>query len=98
MVLVAVLTVRRSQLDTFRTYERHAARVMAMHGGFVERTVVVDDGTGDNFREIHVVTFPDAAHWAAYRVDPSLTARAAERERAVVSTEVLAGVDGPTYP
>jgi uncharacterized protein (DUF1330 family) len=97
VTLVAILTVRRAALDRFRAYERAAARIMAAHGGAIERTVVVDDGAGDALREVHVVTFPSAAAWDAYRADPALAALAAERATAVIATEVLTGADGPDY-
>jgi hypothetical protein len=98
MTIVAVLTVRRRALDDFRVFERHAARVMAAHGGRIERAVVApvaDDP--DLVREIHVVTFPDAGAFQAYRDDPRLTEHAHLREAAVVSTEVFVGEDGPDY-
>jgi hypothetical protein len=97
MLVVAILSIRRAELDTFRAFEHHAARVMAPPGGRIERTVVVDDGQGELLREIHVVAFPDAAAWAAYRADPALLARSADRGRAVVASEILIGSEGPTY-
>lgn len=98
MTLVSVLTVRRDAIAAFRAFERHAAAVMADHGGRIERAVVVDpDPASPTLREVHVVTFPDAAALAAYRADPRLAARAHLRDAAVTATEVLAGVDGPDY-
>jgi hypothetical protein len=98
MTLVAILTVRRAQVEGFRTFERHAAAVMAAHGGRIERTVVVPvDDAPELLREIHVVTFPDARAFRAYRDDPRLTEHAALREAAVVSTEVFVGEEGPDY-
>jgi uncharacterized protein (DUF1330 family) len=98
MTIVAILIVRRPALEDFRAFERHAAGVMAAHGGRIERAVVTPvAGAPDLVREIHVVTFPDAAAFQAYREDPRLTARAHLREAAVVSTEVFVGQDGPDY-
>ena len=96
-VLVATMTVRRAELEAFRAFERIAARVMARHGGAIERTVVAPGTDDATLREVHVVTFPDDAALAAYRADPELGAARALRERSVVSTELLAGEDGPTY-
>lgn len=96
-VLVAIMTVRRSELEAFRAFETIAARVMARHRGAIERTVVapgIDDAT---LREVHVVTFPDDASLAAYRADAALAAARDLRDRSVVSTELLLGEDGPTY-
>ena len=99
MTIVAILTVRRSGLEQFRVFERHAAGVMAAHGGRIERTVVVPlPETPDLLKEIHVVTFPGAGAFQAYRDDPRLAELAHLREAAVVSTEVFVGEDGPDYP
>jgi len=96
VTLVAILTVRKSVVDTFRTFEKRAAAVMAAHGGRIERTVVVNgDGAADLFKEIHVVTFPSAAAFAAYRGDERLRELARLRAAAVVHTEVLVGEDRP---
>lgn len=98
MTLVAILTVRRAALDTFRAFEAQAAAIMATHDGRIERTVVVDtDPTGAVLKEIHVVTFPSAAAFAAYRSDPRLAALASQRDAAVVHADVLVGEDGPRY-
>jgi uncharacterized protein (DUF1330 family) len=94
MVIVAILTIRPGALDAFRAFEARAARVMARHGGAIERAVFVD---GDPAREIHVVRFASAEGFAAYRADPELTAMAAAREAAIAATEVLVGDDGPDY-
>jgi hypothetical protein len=98
MTLVAILIVRRRALEQFRAFERHAAALMAAHGGRIERTVVTPVADApDLLREIHVVTFPDASAFQAYRDDARLGERAHLREAAVVSTEVFIGEDGPDY-
>ena len=98
MTLVVILTVRRQALEAFRRFEHHAAQTMADHGGRIERTVVVDTPeTPGLLKEVHVVTFPDAAALRAYRSDDRLVALGHLREASVVHTEVLAGEDGPSY-
>lgn len=98
LVIVATLTVRVLALAEFREFERQAARVMARYGGVIERTVFAAvEGSPDLAREIHVVTFPNQAAFERYRSDPELAAFAPARERAVVETEVVQGVDGPDY-
>lgn len=95
---MAILTVRKAALAQFRAFERHAAAVMASHGGRIERTVVITaDAGADVIKEIHLVTFPDAAAFQAYRADERLGKMAALREESVVHTEVLAGEEGPDY-
>jgi GNAT superfamily N-acetyltransferase len=98
VTLVAILTVRRDALDEFRAFERHAAAVMQVHGGRIERTVVVAPEPASSLvKEVHVVTFPDGAAFRAYRNDPRLAELAHLREASVVATQVLVGEDGPEY-
>jgi uncharacterized protein (DUF1330 family) len=100
VLVVAVLTVRRTRAEALRRFETAAAKIMARHGGAIERTVVIDASPGDDaetFRELHLVRFPDEAALRAYRADPELAALAALREAAIVATEIWTGTDGPTY-
>ena len=98
VLVVALLTVRRERADEFRRFEAAASRIMARHGGAIERTVVLDAAPADEtFRELHLVRFPDEAALRAYRTDPELTALAALRESAISATEIWTGIDGPTY-
>jgi len=98
VTLVAILTVRKAAIDTFRTFEKRAAAVMTAHGGRIERTIVVSgDGAAELFKEIHVVTFPSEKAFAAYRGDERLRELARLRAQAVVHTELLIGEDGPRY-
>lgn len=98
MTVVAILTVRREALEQFRAFERGAAVVMEAHGGRIERTVVVTpDRVPGLVTEIHVVTFPDAAAFQAYRDDARLGALAALRAASVVGTDLYVGEDGPDY-
>jgi len=98
MTLVAILTVRTEAKEKFRAFEMHAAAVMKRHGGRIERTIVVaSDGSPGVFREIHVVTFPNAEAFAAYRRDQRLDEMASLREESVVNTEIFIGEDGSTY-
>lgn len=96
MLLVAILTVPRAQLDAFRAYEHAAAKIMARHHGAIERALVVDTG-GDTLRELHIVRFATDDDFARYRADPELLALADVRARCVLSTEILPASDGPTY-
>jgi antibiotic biosynthesis monooxygenase (ABM) superfamily enzyme len=98
IVLVVTLTVRTESVEDFRAFERAAAKIMADHGGRIERTIVVpatDDG--DPWREVHVVRFPNDDSLAAYRLDDRLLALAEQRERAIIQTTILTGADGPDY-
>lgn len=48
-------------------------------------------------RELHVVSFPDAEAYEAYRRDSEIVALAAERERCVRSTQIWRADEGPPY-
>ena len=98
VTLVAIMTVRREAIEKFRAFERHAAAAMRKHGGRIERTVLapVEDAP-ELVKEIHVVTFPSASAFAAYRGDEELRKHAPLRDASVVRTELLAGEDGPDY-
>ncbi len=99
MTLVVTLTVRAEALEAFRSFEAGAARVMAKHGGAIERTIVVPPAQpGAPTREVHVVTFPDERALRAYQADPELDALRPLREASVLATEILVGEDGPDYP
>lgn len=97
MTLVVILTVRPGALASFRAFETAAARVLARHGGAIERAVFVPPRDGELAREIHVVRIPDAAALAAYRADPELSALAELREASIADTTLLVGEDGPDY-
>jgi uncharacterized protein (DUF1330 family) len=98
MTLVAILTMRRQAEALFRDYETAAAAIMARHGGAIERVVSVSAPADDStFVEIHLVTFPDAAAFEAYRNDPDLAALGEQRSRAIVATELFNGDDHPPY-
>ena len=96
MTVVALLTVRLEQLAAFHAYERAAAAIMARHGAAIDRVIVLAPD-GEHHREIHIVSVPSPAAWDAYRADPTLVARSADRAAAIVSTEVWIGADAPPY-
>ncbi len=97
MLLVALLTVRRAALAEFRRYEHAAATIMARHGGAIERAVVLDAGDPASLRELHLVRFPDADAFAAYRADAALGDLRELREASVLATELWPAEDGPRY-
>jgi uncharacterized protein (DUF1330 family) len=97
-VLVAILGVRPAALEQFRAYERQAATIMRKYGGAIARTVAVNQAATDTLmREVHVVTFPSAEAFAAYREDPELAQAAPLRQAAIEETQILIGTDGPAY-
>jgi uncharacterized protein (DUF1330 family) len=101
MIRVATLTVRPGMAEAFRAYEHAAARIMAKHGGAIERVIVERPQSGvvadHPLREVHIVTFPSDEAFAAYRADPELVALAAQRDACIADTQILVGSDGPRY-
>jgi uncharacterized protein (DUF1330 family) len=97
-VLVAILGVRRAALAQFHAYETRAAAIMRRYGGAIARTVAIAPGPDAALiKEVHVVTFPSADAFAAYRQDAELAEAAPLRDAAIASTEILIGSDGPRY-
>lgn len=96
MRIVAVIEVQRAQLESFRTFEALAVERMAVHGARLDDVVVVDDAQGV-VTEIHLLHFPSAAAWAAYRDDAVLAAARPQRDQCVLRQQVWVGEAGPRY-
>jgi uncharacterized protein (DUF1330 family) len=97
LALLVILMVSRARLDDFRAFERHAARIMRRYGGAIERTLVFPLDDMEQLKEVHVVSFPSAQAFDDYRADSELARLAPMRERAIVSTEIWTGRNGPEY-
>jgi uncharacterized protein (DUF1330 family) len=98
LVLVVTLEVRRRAAAEFHRYETEAAAIMRTYGGRIERVIELDsEPDAENFREIHVVTFPDAESLDSYRLDPRLTVLAPLRKGAIAHTQIARGRDGSLY-
>jgi uncharacterized protein (DUF1330 family) len=98
MILIATLTVHPDRIESFRDYERKAARIMERHGARIEKVIALDPDPEDAFyRETHVVSFPDEAALAAYRNDAEFKSLAAEREICILATAIRCGMNGPEY-
>jgi hypothetical protein len=92
VILVVILTVRRAELAAFHAFEELAAGVMTRYGGTMQRRIAVDaDASAEVVKEVHVVSFPDADAFAAYRADGELQHAAHLRRASVVATEILVG-------
>ena len=71
---------------------------MRAHAGRIERTVVLAAPPDSAIvEEIHLVRFPSAAAFDAYRADPELSSLQHLRDAAVIDTDVAIGEDGPDY-
>lgn len=95
---VVSLWIRSGAVAEFEAYERRAARIMRKYGGSIEKVIRTgqEDSPETPF-EIHLVSFPGQETFAAYRADLELLSLAADRESAILKTEVISGVGGPAY-
>ena len=98
-VLVS-LWVREGQESGFESYERKVSRIMARHGGAIERVIRRSSRASDQVDEpfeVHVLRFASREQYDAFRSDPDRGALAAERAGLITRTEVMVGTEGPTY-
>ena len=98
-MLLVYLYVHPGREADFRRFEREAARIMARHGGAIERVIrpLASPAGPPPPHEIHVVVFPRREAFAAYRADPELAGLAALRQAAIARTEVTEGEPGEPY-
>lgn len=97
MLLHITLTVRRSELESFRTFEHEAARVMGKHGGAIERVLVLKTRDDEPHKEVHLVSFPSEDAYGVFRASPEIAAFQPLRERSVLRTEIALATPGPAY-
>ena len=91
--IVALLHLHAGKDDEFDDFERRAAIVMARHGGRIERRIRLHDPGPATPDEVHVVTFPSEAAFAAYRDDPDTRAGAPLRATLVRETVLWPGAE-----
>ena len=92
LTLVAALYIHSGREAEFDQFEAAAARIMARHGGAIDRRIRIARAAGDNLpHEVHIVTFPDDASFQRYRADPELHGLAELRARAIRETVVWTG-------
>ena len=99
LVLVVSLWVRPENVAEFEAFERRAGAIMAHHGGHIERVVRIERRAppADEPFEIHLVSFPHAEAFAAYREDAEMRMPASVRERVIERTTLLSGGDVTPY-
>ena len=96
--VIACLWLKNGNVEALADFERAATRVMAAHGGRIERVVRIGRANvPDAPFEIHVTTFPDANAYAAYQDDPATRALAAARAAAIARTVIYAGSEIAPY-
>jgi hypothetical protein len=96
LLLLVSLYIHPGQEAPFRAFETAAARILARYGGRIERVIRPERAMPEAPlpHEIHLVSFPDEAAFAAYRADAEL---AALRQAAIARTEIILGTEGQPY-
>ena len=99
ILIVARLFIHPGREVEFRQFEMEAARIMARHGGRIERVIrpLSAIPASPLSHEIHLVSFPSQEHFEAYRADAELAGLAALRQRAIARTELVIGCEGEAY-
>ncbi len=95
--IIVSLWIHPGQEAAFEAFEREAARLMARHGGRIDRALRVAAGEGDPPYEVHFVSFPDEAAYQAYGSDPDTQALREGRTRIIARTVVLRGREAGPY-
>lgn len=98
-IALVQLFINKDREGEFRTFETAAARIMAVHGGRIERVVRPGPLSSDGALpyEVHVVVFPNEACFMAFRGDAALAALAPLRQAAVARMHLIAGDEGEPY-
>jgi uncharacterized protein (DUF1330 family) len=96
--LVVSLWLKADDVAGFESFERAAARVMAKHGGRIDRVIRRASAEGgDGPFEVHVVSFPSWSAFDAYRADQAFKALRPRRERLIARTEIWRGEPREAY-
>jgi antibiotic biosynthesis monooxygenase (ABM) superfamily enzyme len=100
LYIVVRLWIYSGRETEFEAYERKMSRIMARHGGVIERAIRMskasEHGSDEPF-EIHVIRFPNKARYDAYMNDAERQSLSGERAGIIAKTESLVGAPGPAY-
>lgn len=88
LVLFVKLSFVREKRAEFEAYERHAAALLADYGATISLAFRPE---GEPGVEWHVVKFPNAAAFQAYRQDERVAALKPQRDTVIVNTEIIMG-------
>lgn len=88
VALLVRLMVGRNRREEFEAYERAAAAILSDYGGLI---VLAFRPEGEPDVEWHVVTFPDAAAFSAYRQDERVAGLKEQRDAVITATNISVG-------
>ena len=89
LTLTLIARIPGDGVKAFLAYEAGVIPLMPRYGGALERRL----RTGDGLVEVHVVSFPDAAAFEAYRADPNRAAFAPLLAESGAELELLTVID-----
>jgi uncharacterized protein (DUF1330 family) len=100
LLLLARLFVHPGREAEFRQFESAAARIMARYGGRIEKVIrPLSSSPQESLpHEIHLISFPGQEAFDAYRADAELAGLAELRQRAILRTELVIGVEMASMP
>jgi catechol 2,3-dioxygenase-like lactoylglutathione lyase family enzyme len=92
---VVLIRLHPGKQAAFEDFERRSMPILRRHGGSLEQRLRGTGGEGPD--ELHFVSFPDEAAFAAYRSDPEYVALADARAAAIRETTVFGGSPAPAF-
>lgn len=97
--LMVLLHVDPDHREDYERFEAEASRIMARHGGRIERRLATaaSDDDEDVPDEVHLVTFPSPESFHAYRHDAALEPLGELRARAIRRTVVWHSSELPSF-
>lgn len=93
-----IAILETDDLSTLTAFERQVIPILREHGGqLLTAFAAAERSAKGHHVELHVLSFPDGAAFAAYRADPRHAALADLRARAIVSTTVYSSAEIKRY-
>ena len=87
--VLVFLTAGDGGIDSLRSFERKALRIIESHGGRLVTAFAPEaHDNAEKPDEVHLLEFPAKRDFLAYRNDPKVTEMASERAAAISNTLV----------
>ena len=96
-IRIVSLWIHPGQEGAFEAFEREAVRIMARHGGRIDRAIRMTGQETNAPFEVHLVSFPDRAAADSYAGDPDTAKLRKNRAAIIARTEVLDGQEAGPY-
>ena len=100
-IRIVSLWIHPGEEAAFEAYERDAARLMARHGGRIERAIRVQavgvGGEGEAPYEVHLVSFPSREAADSHAADPETALLRLRRAKIIARTDILEGLEAGPY-